>query len=149
MNNQIRIVPEKNEDRIYEVFEELSDAFYRKDVDKKQLAKKLSRFGAFQIPFYDAAVAGFVGYYMNDSLSKVAFLSTIVVSPGFHRGGIGTFLLYHCLRECNNSGMLICRLEVEKSNLDAIRFYKKLGFLFEREATELSDYYFCKLSNIQ
>ena len=45
--------------------------------------------------------------------------------------------------------MLICRLEVEKSNLDAIRFYKKLGFLFEREATELSDYYFCKLSNIQ
>ena len=143
--NNISIAKVFEQTAVYDAMIALSDSFFNQTVDKKTLSQKLFQHGTFKMAICDGVIAGFIGYYVNDKDSKTAFLSTIVISKGFHRRGIGTLLLRDCFSDCRSKGMAFCRLEVEKSNVSAINFYKRFGFEKEKESSEKSDYYICSL----
>jgi len=130
---------------IFRIMLNLADDFYNRTVDKTVLAKKLSQYGVFKKATIDGEIAGFIGYYANDLESGMAYLSTIVITKKYQGRGIGTLLLHECLDDCRNRGMTTCRLEVDKNNMSAITFYKRFGFANEKVASEMSDYYICKL----
>ena len=52
--------------------------------------------------------------------------------------GLGTMLLNRFLLECANRGVQFVSLEVRSSNLSAIRFYQRLGFMM---TGRIPDYY--------
>ena len=132
-------------ENIITALESCADDFYNGTVDKTVLAKKLSQYGVFKKATIDGEIAGFIGYYANDLESGMAYLSTIVISKNYQGRGIGTLLLRECLDDCRNRGMITCRLEVDKNNTSAITFYKRFGFVKEKEASEMSDNYICRL----
>ena len=132
-------------DLIYEIMEKHENDFFSRNIDRKKLAEKMSRFGCFLVSYFDEDIAGFAGYYANDMTSKTGYLSVIVISQKYRGKGVGNRLLRECLDDCRRRGMKKCRLEVNKSNQGAIRFYIANGFVRESSAGEISDYYICYL----
>lgn len=130
---------------IYGIMEKLSSDFFDKNVDRRQLSKKIAEYGHFCVAYDDDCAVGFAGYYANDSLGKIGYLSTIVVSKKHQGKGIGSVLLRECLNDCRKKGMEKCRLEVNINNQRAIPFYEAKGFKKESKATQTSDYYICEL----
>lgn len=66
--------------------------------------------------------------YVNDYHKFIAYLTYISVVPNMIGKGIGKYLMKEVERICLMSKMKWLKLEVKKENLNAINFYKKLGF---------------------
>jgi ribosomal protein S18 acetylase RimI-like enzyme len=59
---------------------------------------------------------------------REAFVDELFVHEEFRGQGIGTKALMHAIHECKKMNLHALRLEVTKSNSDAMRLYKKVGF---------------------
>lgn len=88
----------------------------------------------------DGRTAGMVAFYCNDFDSKVAYITQIAVMKSSQNKGVGGLLISKCEELSIQNGMLFLRLEVRKENLNAIKFYLKHGFEFEKEASGNSWY---------
>ena len=141
----IRIENVNEEKQIYQIMEHLSSCFFSSSVNRAMLSKKIAQFGRFLVCYDDNNIAGFVGYYANDTRGKAGYLTTIVVSQSYQGLGIGNTLLHACLDDCRKKGMTKCRLEVRKDNLKAQRFYSARGFYKEADSTETTEFYVCNL----
>ena len=121
----------------YEILEILFDFkkdFYNQELNDdtvKFLASKFAKYATFVKILENDRALGFVAYYSNNTETKTAFLSMIVVSTEFQGLGIGTKLLNYIQEDCKNAGMNYLRLEVDGSNTNAISFYKKNCFIEE------------------
>ncbi len=62
----------------------------------------------------------------------------LAVKPEAQRRGLGTQLMQRFLQESRIKGARVVSLEVRKGNIEAIRFYKRLGF---RIFNEIKEYY--------
>lgn len=69
-----------------------------------------------------------VGFIAGIGEGDEARILMLAVLREFRRRGIGTALLNSFINSCNLNGMRKIYLEVRISNVDAIRFYKALGF---------------------
>lgn len=67
-----------------------------------------------------------IGYIAISKVLDVVDILSIVVKEEYKRKGIATLLLEHIFKLDNISKIM---LEVRQSNLVAIRFYEKLGFI--------------------
>lgn len=79
---------------------------------------------------------GFVVFYANDQVGKIAYLSMIAVKEQYRGEHIGTKLLNWVEIESFKLGMSRLRLEVNKQNNAAIDFYKRRGFTICEEKTD-------------
>jgi [ribosomal protein S18]-alanine N-acetyltransferase len=71
-----------------------------------------------------------VGFLFGIMSSEVESRVLMLAVKREHRNqGIGTMLLNRFLLECANRGVHLVCLEVRASNLSAIRFYQRLGFM--------------------
>lgn len=71
-------------------------------------------------------IIGFIfGIMVSPVESRVLMLA---VSPLYRRRGLGTLLSQQFVKESANRGIRLVSLEVRASNLDALRFYEKMGF---------------------
>ena len=103
-------------------------------------AQKLSEYAYVVEAREENESAGILVFYANDQKTKTAYISLIGVKKEKSRKGIGKALLNYCEEFSLKQGMSRLRLEVDKDNVNAIRFYEKNGFSCEGEASQDSFY---------
>lgn len=96
-------------------------------------AQKVLEYGNVYVIKSDAHIKGFVIFYANDSRERMAYISLIAVSKEFRRQKMGTELLWVCEKISKEMGMKGVRLEVDRDNLKAQRFYESLGFYVQKD----------------
>lgn len=69
-----------------------------------------------------------VGFIVYSIIYERAEIIDIVIDEKKRKRGYGYKLLSHCIREIKNKKCDNITLEVNKNNISAIRFYKKMGF---------------------
>jgi tRNA threonylcarbamoyladenosine biosynthesis protein TsaB len=79
-----------------------------------------------------------VGFCMTLFAPDVAHVLVIAVKPAHQNQGAGTLLLNRCEREARARGLSALMLEVRPSNVNALTFYRNLGF---RQIAMRRDYY--------
>ena len=91
-----------------------------------QLRDYLARFPRSEqlVVLADGTPAGRL--WVNGSKDEIRLLD-IALLPGYRNTGIGTLLLKHLQKEARVTGKPL-RHSVHKDNLDALRFYERLGF---------------------
>lgn len=90
------------------------------------------------IPYYSKSyLRGFIAYYANDVLKQDAYLTIIIIDKKIQGEGLGKLLLKSSILDLISKGYCNYSLEVLKSNRYAIEFYKKHGFIIEKN-TEFS-----------
>jgi len=72
--------------------------------------------------------AGFVAFYCNDYVGRIAFITLVLVSPEYRGLGISKCLLRRVLDVCRSRDFEKCCLEVRANNVSAIRLYDSFGF---------------------
>ena len=78
-------------------------------------------------------MAGVLCIYMNDSLGKIAFVSSVAILADYRRLGLGNLLLAKAVSLSKEREMTKIRLEVGKKNSAALDLYRKHGFEVEKE----------------
>ena len=73
-------------------------------------------------------IISFFAMYVNDTVTKTAFISFIAVGIPYRGSGYGSVLLDKAVQTAKEKSMKILKLEVLKDNLIAQQFYKKHGF---------------------
>lgn len=96
----------------------------------------------------------FMGYAGMYSAADEGYIYNIAVWTEYRSNGVGSALLKNLLEYSEKSGLLFLSLEVRKSNINAIKFYEKLGFKelgirknfydFPKEDAVIMSYYFNK-----
>ena len=143
MNNYTLVVKEIHDrSQINNLLIDFSSVFPRLSKNAVTLdnyAIKLSKYANVCIAKYGEETCGLLVYYDNDEVSKTAYISLIGLLPRFQGMGIGRKLLEYCVKETTTRGMIKIKLEVNITNIGAISFYKKHGFIEcdERDATSM------------
>ena len=73
-------------------------------------------------------LVGLVAAYMNDSVTRCTFITSVSVARDFLGRGIASTLLDHCVRTSRQEGMKSVRLDVSVDSREAIRIYQNFGF---------------------
>lgn len=89
---------------------------------------------------YIQDVIGYVALYANDIQGRTAYITLIAVRKESQKAGVGSSLMYWCEKTAIKKGMKTLRLEVEKDNVAARRFYERHGFCYEEEQNKDSLY---------
>lgn len=104
--------------------------------------EKLSRYAYCVNLVCEGEVIGFAATYMNDEISKRAFLTFIGITHSFQRHGYGRELLLHCIERARQHGMVDFGLEVDNDNAAGRAFYHEMGFqttgITERSSTMMN-----------
>jgi ribosomal protein S18 acetylase RimI-like enzyme len=74
---------------------------------------------------------GFLAIYTNDCSGKVSFISSISVIPRYQGTGVSQKLIDFSVEHAGKKGMKYIKLEVNKNNIRAIKFYKSNKFTIE------------------
>ena len=88
---------------------------------------KMLKFGRILIESDGERIFGLVGFYANDMKSKVAYVSSFVVSQDVEGKGLARSMYKCFLGLAQSAGMSIVALEVCRTNLRALAFYQKMG----------------------
>lgn len=113
-------------------------------VSIEQIGKILNKDYKFKInPYMHCFVyeqgTSIVGFIIFSIMYEKAEIIDIAVDSEYQRQDIGSKLLFKAIDECMLYGCESITLEVRKSNLGAISFYKKHGF---REIGTRKSYYY-------
>lgn len=92
-----------------------------------EFINKLIKFGYLFVAEQDGRLVGLIGFYANDMLSKVAYVSSFCVAKDVEGRGISRELFERFLVLARSSGMTAVSLNVVKDNPRAISFYTKMG----------------------
>ena len=76
----------------------------------------------------DHRLVGLVASYFNGTTGS-AFVTSVSVEDGFMGRGIASTLMTRCIERARSLGMASIALEVFRGNTQAIRLYKKHGFV--------------------
>ena len=75
-----------------------------------------------------SVLKGLIGFYANDTGTRSAYLSSLVVDESQQGKGLGMLLFNKALEKCRERGMLSITANVVRTNCQAISFYGRLGF---------------------
>lgn len=95
---------------------------------QKEMAQKFAKNATFRVVMCAEEIAGFVAFYVNNQVDKIAYISMIAVKEKFRKQGIGGLLLKECEKVSKLNAMKKINLEVLLDNISAIDFYKRNGF---------------------
>jgi ribosomal protein S18 acetylase RimI-like enzyme len=73
-------------------------------------------------------LAGLIAAYFNNTRDRIGFITNVSVVKAFTGLGVASKLLAMCIEHARNNDFLKLKLEVNKNNTPAIRFYSKFGF---------------------
>jgi len=76
------------------------------------------------------ALLGFLAYYANDHVSKIGFISMLIIDPSTKRMGYGRRLVEFAVKDLTLKGFKKCRTEVNANNIKAVNICKRLGFTY-------------------
>lgn len=71
---------------------------------------------------------GFVFFYCNDPAKYSSYITLLMVAQTSRKSGIGAALVRYVLTLTAKRGFKVCRLEVRKENVAAIKLYETMGF---------------------
>lgn len=71
---------------------------------------------------------GVIAFYCNDTSTRQAYITLVVVDPGHRGSGLGGALVGAVLDIARRRGFTSCRLEVAKRNDVARAMYGSIGF---------------------
>jgi ribosomal protein S18 acetylase RimI-like enzyme len=106
------------------------------------MAEKFSNHATF-FSLYDDNLIGFVAFYDNDNISHIAYISMIVIKERKRGQGYGKLLLNKAIEQSLSTGMKHIKLQVNKDNINAIYFYRKMGF-HECDNSSLKSFFMVK-----
>jgi len=96
-------------------------------------AEKLFKHAGVYLMLSDGMPCGITCFYANDMLKRTGFISLIGVKAAFRRGGYVKKLILYTESKMLEEGMTAVRLEVAKNNLNAIGFYRHMGYTPDSE----------------
>lgn len=97
--------------------------------DPEAVLEKMLRFADFIVAEEGGEAAGLAVIYANDPVSRTAYVTLFGVKEAWQRRRVGSKLLEACEALARERGMERFRLEVTDSNLKAVRFYSRAGFV--------------------
>lgn len=124
---------------IVDVLTECGEALFDQKINDEivigNLAAKFFLHGVVLAAYKENKISGFISYYRNDDVTKVAFISMFAVMPSDRCFGIGSLLIGAMEEDCRKFGFKVIRLEVATANVNAISFYEKKGYREERRSS--------------
>jgi ribosomal protein S18 acetylase RimI-like enzyme len=106
---------------------------FDKEPDILQLCKKISE-NAERFEYWDNnLLIGLFACYYNDTATLTGYITIASVSSDHRNMGIGSELLGNTLRYGFENGFKNIKIEVNKQNHRAIRFYEKNEFAIETQ----------------
>ena len=118
-----------------------------RNIDIDSYSEKIFRngtlYGAVDI---NGEFMGILAAYMNDKEKKTAYLTILALKSKYRGLKLGEKLLCTAERDAGECGMKAFSLEVRKSNINAIDFYKAHGYSISADASETSYYMIKELS---
>lgn len=133
---ELRQATPEDVDALFEMIIEIA-AYHGQQQSVKTSKEKLledgfgekASFGAI-IAEYNGATTGYVSYTVNYSIwlgASYMNIDDIFVKEAFRGKKIGEALMQKIKQTCRDKGIQRVKWEVEKDNIAAIRFYKRLG----------------------
>lgn len=110
-----------------------------RDFKIEDLIKKLNE-KAMTYVVEDRDIIGFISFYTNDHIKKVAYLTLLAVSTEYQNKKIGKLLLDLFIKISKDRNMKEVCLEVHNDNFKAKELYEKNGFKFYKKVNEESIY---------
>lgn len=109
-------------------------------VDIREYSEKLLKNAEVLLARVGDLDVGVLGIYVNDTISKVGFISTIGVIPTYRGRGLALALLTRADSIATEAHMESIKLEVGSSNVAALTLYQRHGFLPQgKSASENTD----------
>lgn len=145
---KIVLLPLVNKDKICDMICELDYVFGRSVMKRPcfdELVNKLAERAMVVAAYRDNVAVGYCAFYMNDFINSTAYISLIAVREEYQNMHVGTALIQYVKQAAVINDIRKIRLEVDKDNEKAIRFYRNHQFTIESQASEVSDYLFCLL----
>lgn len=137
MNDNIIIQQIKDKDKIKNFFIEEDNSFLEKlssRVDIEEYTDKLINNAVIYSIQRCNKIIAIIAYYRNNLNNKTAYLTYLCVDKLYRSNNYATKLLSIMFSDCINNGFLKIRLETNKDNLIARKFYEKNGFkLYEQK----------------
>jgi len=125
---------------LFDLLKRVNNSFFHEPlsvrVDLENYAKKLAHYAKHFSCFENLKLIGVVCCYMNDLVSKIAYMSVTCIDPAFQRKRIGQKLTKMCEDEAINKGFSFVDLEIHSQNTPIIKMHKKLGFYIYRKENE-------------
>lgn len=109
-----------------------------------ELASKYLHSGYVCMALDDGIPIGMIGFYANDMVGKVAYMSVLGVVEAYQHQGIAKRMVNYSLAICKAKGMTSCFLYTHITNIGAIAMYQKLGFVGEEDPDRPHDIKFVK-----
>lgn len=109
------------------------DAFpsLKDEIRLKTLAEKWRKYAEFCVcRDDDGQLIGMIAFYANNSVSKKAYITHVYISRDFRRNGVFKNMFFMVKDFVKSKGFDIIRLEVQNSNIGAVKTYQKAGFVF-------------------
>jgi ribosomal protein S18 acetylase RimI-like enzyme len=129
---------------IFEILQEFDEVFLRSISSRlgslSEYAKKLAERAILYVAEEENTILGFIAFYANNLSTKEAYISQIAVHQKYRKKGIGLDLLNFCIITSKKNSMKTVKLEVDKSNHQAILFYERFGFHTTVDASGESQY---------
>lgn len=129
---------------IYRLLKKFDDVFSPSITSRitnlKVYASKLFKNGLTYVIQENGHTLGFISMYANDVEENQAYIIFLAVADHYQGNNLGEKLLNHCIHISIQKGMKSVRLEVQKDNQLAIRFYQKHGFKIIGDASKSSLY---------
>lgn len=132
MDVRIRTAVPDDETRIRELFLEMLHAVFPGQEAKGYEDGCLDRFWAGQddriFVAEDDGVVAFLSVEVHDDPVRYVYLDDFSVTAGYRNKGIGTALIRKAEAYAEEKEASAVLLHVEKTNTQAMRFYKRLGY---------------------
>lgn len=124
----IRLTDKENVKKVLLEFNDKLPPLQGEEEYVDSVTEKICENGIVYCMLLKEKIIGFFAMYVNDTVTKTAFISFIAVGIPYRGSGYGSVLLDKAVQTAKENNMKILKLEVLKDNLIAQQFYKKHGF---------------------
>lgn len=112
-----------------------------KKIELDTFLNKIFNLGQVYCAFDKNKLIGTCFFYCNDERQDLAFLTLLVIDDKYRRKGIGNRLVGLMIKYCQMLGFKKLRLYTRVNNVQAIKFYKSIGF-YEVKSDRIGDIMF-------
>lgn len=96
--------------------------------DKCEYLRKLAKNAEILSHESQDKCLGFIFFYCNDLNKYSSYITLLMVAPHSRKSGVGAALVRYVLTLTAQREFKVCRLEVKKINVAAIKLYEAMGF---------------------
>lgn len=107
---------------------ELTPTLSDRGINISNYSEKVFTNGYILKMVYENFVVGAICYYIDKEKNQT-FVSFLAIADEFKGRQFGSRLIEECIKHSRRESIDSIRLETRKSNVNAILFYKKLGFI--------------------